>query len=341
MALVSRVAQMKYRKIPWKRNYAKIPKSISDAMAKIDSDLLIVAQSQKVPHVDIELGEYAHLGITDSNGEILFPDEVIPPAEMGKFSTRNREGWEYPRKDLPKITRTYTWETPNFGDASTYGTHMHSQDREVYQREIYEPQMYSVTAELMNESAGSTALIKFAVNHILDKNSPSFQHDLLHCINLLQENTGTVGIFASDATRKDFVKTVALDWEVFPPGTAQEVIDAISKSAKGGDSGPSGVMEERVKLFASLKPKMYMRGTASFGSYIGAQFADDLVIFENVNYGNALYVLFEDWEDVSKRSRTELLKGTSINYERFTHVEGWEDRFNEFMRLELKRRKKK
>ena len=74
-------------------------------------------------------------------------------------------------------------------------------------------------------------------------------------------------------------------------------------------------MEDRLKLFASLKPSSYLVGTAQFASYIGAQFADDLVVFENAYYGDALYVLYDNWRDVSKRSRIDLLKGTSERFD--------------------------
>jgi hypothetical protein len=61
-----------------------------------------------------------------------------------------------------------------------------------------------------------------------------------------------------------------------------------------------------VRLFSSLKPTAYLAGTAKFSAYVGAQFAPDLVVFENVKYGNALYVLYDNWRDVSKRSRLDM-----------------------------------
>jgi hypothetical protein len=328
---------MGLRKVPWKRNFAKVPTKIGEAVAAIETDLIIVAQTKMVKLADIDAGVYSHLGLRREAGTLEIKPSVLPPANLGKFSQRNRVGWEKKRTDLPKIKRTYTWETPNFGDAATYGTHMHSQEREVYQREIFEPQHHAITIEALSEPTADSVLIKFSVDHILDRKHARFADNLLHCINLLQENTGVTGVFASTATRKEFIGTLALDWEIFPPGTASEVIAAITKSGKG--PRPNGVMEERVKLFAKLKPTRFMRGVGGFGSYVGAQFADDLVVFENVNYGNALYVLFEDWAEVSRRSRSDLLKGTTESYERFLHTDGWEDRFEEFMKIEIKKRR--
>ena len=64
-------------------------------------------------------------------------------------------------------------------------------------------------------------------------------------------------------------------------------------------------------------------------------------MFENLRYGNALYILYGDWQDVSKRSRLDLLKGTDESYDRIRHDDGWEHRFVEHMRLQLKRRGKR
>ena len=43
-------------------------------------------------------------------------------------------------------------------------------------------------------------------------------------------------------------------------------------------------------------------------------------------YGNAIYVMFEDWEELSKRSRLELLRDRNgAAFERIVHRPGWKD----------------
>lgn len=329
---------MKYSEVRWKRNLAKISEQIKARLDELASDRVVVADTKKVPIADVEAGVYRHLGVSSRSGAIVVGEPVLPPANMGKWSTRNREGWEYPRKDLPKITKTFSWETPNFGDASTYGTHTHYQDREVYQVEAHEPRGYQISTEVLNEPTDAGfVLLKFTVETVLDRTEDGFDLELLWCLNLLQENCGVANVFASDATREDYIATVALDWEVFPPGTADEVIASVVGRKKGGDGG-GGVMGDRIRLFSKLGPSAYLRGRGGFGSYIGAQFAEDLVVFENVNYGNALYVLYDDWKEVSQRSRIDLIKGTSEKFDRFIHTEDWEDRFLDHMRTELEQR---
>jgi hypothetical protein len=58
--------------------------------------------------------------------------------------------------------------------------------------------------------------------------------------------------------------------------------------------------------------------------YFGAKFSDNLVVFENLNYGNAIYVLFENWVELSKMSRTEIQTRPANEYIRIKHTVNWE-----------------
>src|SRR5918998_4277363 len=80
--------------------------------------------------------------------------------------------------------------------------------------------------------------------------------------------------------------------------------------------------EERYDLLEELRPVAFVNGTGGFSRYFGAKFADDLVVLENVEYGNAIYVMFDEWETLSKRSRTELLEGNTNGFVRIIHRPG-------------------
>ena len=85
--------------------------------------------------------------------------------------------------------------------------------------------------------------------------------------------------------------TLTLNWEIFPPGTVDEVVERVIRGAGRASREQEALIRERVALFRSLKPKRYIQGRGGMNRYIGALFANDLVVFENVRYGNALYVL--------------------------------------------------
>ncbi len=322
---------MKFRHVKWKRNLNKIPKAIRDSLAKIKADLLVVSVTKQINKADIG-SEYAH---------IFFPTEInavattMPLKEMGKYSTRNIDGWEIRREDLPMTIKTYVWETPNFGDAATYGTHVHYHDREVYQREFHSPRFYQINTELLKApiSADGPNIYKFSIDHFLDRANPNFSDELLFMLNILQENVGSVDIFASSATREEYLGTIHVDWEVFPPGTAEELTAAITKG-RGMSLKEEAIVKKRVELFSRLRPRAYLRGAGGLISYVGAQYADDLIVFENVRYGNALYILYSNWEEVSKRSRLEIIKGTDLKYDRIVHANLWEEAFKHILKRE-------
>jgi len=100
----------------------------------------------------------------------------------------------------------------------------------------------------------------------------------------------------------------------------------------------AALIKERAQLFQRLEPERYLRGTGGLSRYVGAQFADDLVVFENVNYGNAIWILFEDWSETSKRSRIDLLRLKDVPYERIVHSDGWQARLIKFIRTEKRKR---
>lgn len=327
-------------RMPWKKNFLKIPNKILIDVENIDSDFIVVAASKKIPIEDLTSGKYNHIGLFIAHGEIQLQAKQYPDTQNGKYSKRNLEGWENIRKDLPKITKTFYWESPNFGDAATYGSSMRSREREVYQREYHEPRMHELQIEVINSPVeeGGTYLFKFQVAQALNRNRPDFTDRLLFALNLLQENTGVAAVYRSDVTNEEFQRMTSLDWEVFPEGTADIVIEKISGRARPPSPEKQAKMRERIEMFNAMRSKNIMVGSGGFGTYIGAEFADDLVVFENVNYGNALYILYENWQATSQKSRIDLLSGTDDQYYRIVHTQGWEERFKKQMRDELRSR---
>jgi hypothetical protein len=55
-------------------------------------------------------------------------------------------------------------------------------------------------------------------------------------------------------------------------------------------------------------------------------------VFENLNYGNAVYVMYEQWEKLSMRSRVELLKGDRDDFDRIEHRKGWADKLGALLK---------
>ena len=61
--------------------------------------------------------------------------------------------------------------------------------------------------------------------------------------------------------------------------------------------------------FEQFQPIEYLKGLGGNDHYIGAKYADDLVVFENMRHGNALYVLYGDWATLSQKVWRSFLRG--------------------------------
>ncbi len=330
------------KRFPNHSAYLKAPKSVVDALAGIQSDLVQIAATKRIPLSDIQAGLYSHAGLSSDGDKVISATGNQPVPEAGKWSERNAFGWIIIRKDLPMTTKSFAFEAPNFGDAARNGTSMRVIQREVYQRQVFEPRGLLINTEIMAVT-GDTFVVKFSLNELLDRKHREFDRLLLWSLNVLKENVGITGVHAADASREDFLGSLTLSWEIFPPGTVNEVVARLAKSPARPGNAPDFEqhVRDRVALFERLKPINYIRGQGGFGSYFGAQFADDLVVFENLRYGNAIYILYENWEDISRRSRLDLLRDNDAQFDRIAHVADWQDRLQELIKFQLLQRRRR
>jgi hypothetical protein len=308
------------------KNFRIVPAHVAQTVAEMQGRDIVVACTRALRLTDIVGGEFAHVGIEWTNDRVTFQGSVIPLPEAGKYSTRNVEGHVIVRRDLPMVTKTFSAETPNFGDWSL-GSHEVSWDRSVYQRENEAPKLWEIAVELLredNDDEEPRHVFKFQVNAVLRPGSDGFDADLLYALNLLQENVGAVGIFPADSTREDYLKTVTVGWEILPPGERDEIIVKMLGGMRNPSDEAKQRIAERYDVLAWLKPTAYIAGTSGFQRYFGAKFAEDLVVFENLEYGNAIYVMFEDWQQLSRQSRIQLLQGGDGKFVRIIHAQGWQ-----------------
>ncbi|RKP47850.1 hypothetical protein D7Z26_21785 [Cohnella endophytica] len=313
-------------KLPWKKNFLKIPDSILVKSKELKSDLQIVGSVKKILLTDIKDNVYSHIGISISNSEIDILSPILPRQSTGRYSNYNVNGRTIIRRDLPKVDKSYSVEAPNFGDWSK-GSHDMSWTRPVFQRTHWLPREIHILVEVL-ENDESSVTIKFSLDHYIDKQSSTYEEDLLFHCNLLQENTGVCNIFEADATNDDYINTLYVNWEIFPPGEKNiehNVAYLISKF-RNPTKEIQEIIADRVNFFEALNPIQYIVGESKFSQYIGAMLKENLVLLENVRYGNAIYILFENWKQLSKLSRTELLNSNNRNFVRITHRGNWKNK---------------
>ena len=303
-----------------KKNIRVIPKNIHSKLRRL-GNTVVAGTSIAFTENQLKSGALEHLGIYFDNGVNAYETSVIPDPLQGKYSLKNVFGEEIVRKDLPKETHYTEIESPNWGDSSN-GTHTVRLPYEKYPRDIIPPTLIAIEIN-HKQPSDSHFIFNFRVTRILDKQSNKFDDELLFDLNLLQENLGKCGIENADKPISTY--TLIVSWEIFPPGSKEETLARIFRG-KNITSDKKNVAENRYDFFMSLEPKKIVTGNSTFSNYIGAMLEDDLVVFENIEYGNAIYILYDNWDDISKLSRIDLLSGRAgSNFDRIIHSGNWKD----------------
>ncbi len=329
---------MSYREIPWKpRSFLKVPKRIHTKVATMKTGF-VVGTTIKTTIASIAAGRYAHLNIEVKDGRVVAPESVIPPANMGRWSDTNLNGRERVRKDLPMTQKHYSFEAPNFGDWSN-GSHTVEWDRDVYEREYFPAKQLAIRIDVLDQNPDGRVTINFRSEEVLEYEKSNLEADLLYNLGIIQENVGHVDVFLASASREDYLKTVAITWQILPPGERESNIEKIIGTRRVVSPELRKNVEDRYGFLSTLDPKQYIAGTDGFRRYFGAQYADDLVVFENVEYGNAAYIMGCNWEDLSKLSRLQLLALAQRDFDRVVHVHGWKTKLSKAVKQRLHKTK--
>ena len=321
----------------WKSNLRKVPQKILTKLENIPSQAIVVGCLKKFSSEEINKGILSHLNITLTPKGIVSQKSIIPPASQGKHSAWNVDGRELIRKDLPKETYYNYVESPNWGD-SYYGTHTVALPGKRYPRELIAPRNSSIEIEVVNSAPGlSHYVIKFQISEILNRKSDQFDNRLFDCLNLLQENIGDSGVESADVKLQDYLQSLQVAWDILPPGTAQETINRIFTSRQ-----PTPIerktTEDRYQFFISLNPQSLVYGKSGFQRYFGALINANLVVFENIQHGNAIYIMFDNWKELCQKSRIELLSGRyGENFERIVHTGNWKMKVKKTVKARLQK----
>ena len=155
----------------------------------------------------------------------------------------------------------------------------------------------------------------------------SFEEDLLRDLNLLQENCGSSFVYAQTTDSQEYLNDLQLEWEILPPGTRDEIIRFFFKGTVATRE-EERELSDRYDVISRLYPISYIKGRSGMQRYFGAKFSDNLVAFENLKYGNAVYIFQHNWVTLSQLTRIELMKTHSGELIRIIHRDGWERRFS-------------
>ena len=305
-----------------KKNFRKTPDFITNRIKALNSDNIIIATIIKVNKNEIEGLKFKNLNLQLINNKINFNSQFIPKSKVGFVSRKNIDGYKIVHKGRDKVRKTfYAGERPYYGDWSK-GSFSHYLTKEVYPTDDIPPRELSITMELLDETADDFK-IKVSIDIILNKNDENFDEELFFAINLLQENVYSVNVFSSETTSEEYLNTLLLSWDVFPPGLRNQDLERIMRGSGNLTAKKIKQVQNKYDYLVNLNPVEIISGSSGMRRYFGVKFSDNLVVFENLNYGNAIYVLFENWEELSRMSRTEIQTRPANEYIRIKHTSNW------------------
>lgn len=310
----------------FQKHFRRTPDWIYQDIQKINSDYVAIATTLLIKQADINNPRYHQLGLSFDGKKLTFSSILTPDKLRGSFSKKNLNGYAIVHRDQPKYPKTYTWEVPNFGDPSR-GYHDVSRTMMVYPRTQIAPREWSLNLEILKtEYLGAETLytIKVSIDILLNKKAPDFEADLFFGINLLQENVFSCGVFDANATEDDYIRSRTVGWQLFPPGKKDQVVAELKSHFRNVTPEQATKIQARADYIESLHPLQYIVGQGMNSRYFGAKFKDDLVVFENIEYGNAIYILFDNWEQLSKMSRIDIIQRHQKDFIRLVHRKGWE-----------------
>jgi len=299
------------------RRPPKLPKYLQRELARLAAPRVVVACVLTVA-VD-ELDRYRHAGLALSSGRIVAGDPAPPLPMLGLFARRNLDGWSEKRKDLPKERREISSYVPSWNSGSYHSV---SRPVDAYPLEHHAAKLLTVSAAVLEDLVDG-ALVRFRVDQPLDRSAEDFADNLLFNLRLLREAVGHAQIFDADLSDDQFARIQRVDWKLLPPGSGDQVLERLA-SRSPVTSERLIVARERLRILDRLGHDGYIVGEGKFARYFGVTFGDRLVALENLEYGNALYVFEEKWEQLTQLSRTELIKRRDPSVHRIPHLPGWQ-----------------
>lgn len=255
--------------------------------------------------------------------ESLESGSMILPAPIGPASLYNAEGKYIILKDLP-MEKSYSsrdWHWKEFH--GPYDRIERSKIVDVphdrYPRSFVQPPSIEL---LIAESTKKQKIIISPALELSKQNSDV----IIHTVNLFLELFGECQFFTKDLAAVWNIPTRRLNWTILPPGEMpwSQLRKAIDPFIQKAPKGNQPVIQYRLETINRYKPDFQAVGHGGFSGYVILGFKDkNLYTLESIYYGNATYIFDENWEELSKKTKAEILN-EKLQTARLIHREGWD-----------------
>lgn len=257
---------------------------------------------------------------TTSNIKIL-------PASFNCYARRNCEVYYTIDRSLPKeeYTQTVYWTRKQWcGYNETEEiTEFRDITRKRYHRDFHSPFSVEFTLVISNEETYIISdTLKYCDN---DMN----MNKIFNTINMVLGLFGECEIVSRNSTNS--IPCKRLSWELLPKGNRpwSEVNKVIEDICKKSKNTQKQMMLNNCKYIYNKKPDFKAYGKAGFRGYIVFGFTDEnIYILESNIPNNATYVLNDNWEEISKLTKAEIL-ASNLHKCRIIHNSKWNENFEE------------
>lgn len=245
-------------------------------------------------------------------------DTVLPSSKIGPISLYNAEGKYIPQKHLPKETAyremEWHWEEYNGPYDRTPRSRIVDVPYKRYPRKFLSPP--SIELSLLNDVNGNVLVT-----------SPEMDYDnkdaetIKHTINLFLELFGECDILYRDLTAIIKSPSRKLNWTILPPGIRpwielEEILKPILDELPKGNKP---VVRNKLRIINQYGPNFTATGQGGFRGYIIFGFEQKgIFVCESIYYGNATYLFDENWEELSKKTKAEILNN-DLQLDRIIH----------------------
>lgn len=307
------------------RKKTQLSKAVQRDLERVEGTRIVVAAVLTITTGEAAKDQLA--GLSLESGLLAVTTPAPPPRACGLWARRNLDGWQEKRKDLPKEMRDVSSWAPNWNGS---GHHLVSRSVEAWPVDHHPARMLTLSATIL-EPLRDGAIVRFRIDQPLDRKDADFAENLQFNLRLLREAVGRSQVYSADMSDEEFANLQSVDWELVPPGSVDCVLARLART-RTATAEQLEVASGRLKVLERLDHDGFIVGHGKFARYFGARFGEKLLVLENLEYGNAMYVFEENWEELTKLSRTELIKRRDPGVHRLPHLPGWQSAIRKLLR---------
>lgn len=157
--------------------------------------------------------------------------------------------------------------------------------------------------------------------------------EIRHIVNLFLEYFGECDIIRENYEPIIPNNVVRLNWKLLPQGVYpwERVQQATRQRLQRETQNRRAIIENNLEIISSHNPNFVAIGQGGFNDYIVFGFQDkNIYILESIRSGNATYIFNNNWEELSRLTKAEILNN-NLQQDRIFHTPSWEGQINRIL----------